>query len=162
MIYEEFRRQFSSEEAFQLALGKLSFEEAAALIEAEGCASGAKARVLSAWHDARRALILQNVRVLLTQEDELHVMFYEDESLFDENDFVYTYSLDAENTAAFLKAVHRHFEDAKTNIEAWLIETIDCSGIGSDLKDKWVQLGLHGEEHVSEDYPGGIHRDEAF
>ena len=52
--------------------------------------------------------------------------------------------------------------ETKANIEEWLCENVQCSGFGSDLQQKWIQMGLHGSHVVSEDYPGGIYREEDF
>ena len=162
MTYSEFRNQFTSVEAFRLAYGKLSFEEARALIDAEQCPTSIKACMITKWREARRRLLLTNVAVRLYDNGELSIVFYEDDSEFDGNDFEYRYSLDADNANSFLQMIPHGWADKKTNIEEWLIENIHCDGLGGDLQEKWVQMGLHGIHVVWEDYPGGIYREENF
>ena len=84
------------------------------------------------------------------------------DSEFDGNDFLYKYSLDSSNADKFIKMLPHIYDELMADIEEWLIENIQCDGIGSDLKQKWIQMGLHGKRVVSEDYPGGIYREEAF
>ena len=50
----------------------------------------------------------------------------------------------------------------KEDIEAWMVENGLCAGVGYDLRQKWIQMGLHGECCIWEDYPGGIYRREEF
>ncbi len=102
------------------------------------------------------------VRARLPEDGGLEIIFYEDESDFDGNDFEYRYSLDAENTDAFLKTLPHRSSDTKSDVEEWLIENINCKGIGYDLQEKWAEMGLHGRRVVWEDFPGGIYREETF
>ena len=162
MTYSEFRDQFPSDERFMEAYGLLSFEEAKAMIDAEYSSPDRKACMINKWHEARRKVILENIDVCLPKNGGLNIVFYEFDSDFDGNDFQYEYSLDSKNADMFLKMIPRTPEGPKTDVEEWLIENIQCDGIGSDLKQKWFQMELHGKRIVSEDYPGGIYRVEVF
>ena len=103
-----------------------------------------------------------DIAVCLKGGGNLMIVFYEDESEFDGNDFEYQYSLNSENTAAFLKKIPHHSEEVKENIEVWMVENGLCDWFGYDLLQKWIQMGLHGSHVVWEDYPGGIYREEEF
>ena len=162
MKYSEFRNQFSTVESFRQVYGRLSFEEAKALIDAESCAPFIKACMISTWRDARREVLLKDIKVLLNDSGELIIVFHEDNSRFDGNDFQYSYFLDEENKKAFIETVPHRYEDDETNIQEWLIANINYNGIGSDLREKWAEMGLHGSYVVREDYPGGIYREEKF
>ena len=162
MTYSEFREQFSSVESFIQAYGQLSFKEAKAMIDAEKSSPGMRACMITKWREARRKVILRNIDVRLPNNGGLNIVFYEFDSDFDGNDFQYKYSLDANNADNFLKMIPHNWSVLTTDIEEWLIENIQCDGIGSDLQQKWIQMGLHGKRVVSEDYPGGIYREEAF
>lgn len=162
MTYSEFRDQFSTVEQFRWAYGKLTEEEANALITAEVCPTHIKAAMFSTWKQARREVLLRNIRIRLKDDGSLTIIFYEYDSEFDGNDFEYIYSLDAENTGLFLKQIYSPWADNKINIEEWMVKNVNCNGFGSDLKEKWIQMGLHGTYTVFEDYPGGIHRKEEF
>ncbi len=162
MTYSEFRNQFSSTEGFMHAYGALSYEEACALIEAENTSTTAKACMITTWRKARRKVNLWNVSVNIYDDNRLTIVVYEDDSEFDGNDFEYRYSLYADNATAFMNMIPHPYSDMKTNIEEWLCENGLCKGLGSDLQQKWIQMGLHGSHVVFEDYPGGIYREEDF
>ncbi len=98
----------------------------------------------------------------LYDNGELSIIFYEDDSGFDGNDFEYRYSLYAGSTNAFLQMISHGRSDKKSNIEEWLTDNIHCDGSGIDLLEKWIEMGLHGNYVVWEDYPGGIYRAEEF
>ena len=53
MTYTQFRDKFKSVEEFRKAFGKLTKEEAKALICAENCATFIKAQMFSTWESAR-------------------------------------------------------------------------------------------------------------
>ena len=53
MTYTQFRDKFKSVEEFRKAFGKLTEEEAKALISAENCATFIKAQMFSTWESAR-------------------------------------------------------------------------------------------------------------
>ena len=162
MNYSEFRHQFSSTESFMQAYGRLTEEEARALVDADDSPTFIKACMMTTWSTARRKVKLHHVSVRLYDDCSLTIVFYEYESEFDGNDFEYYYSLDADTTDAFIKMIPRHWSDAETNIEEWLIDNIQCDGSGIDLRDKWIRMGLHGSCTVEEDFPGGIYREETF
>jgi len=162
MTYSEFRSQFASTDSFMWAFGRLSIEEARALIEAEKTSATAKACMMTAWREARRKVMLRHVDVYFMENSSLSVVFHEYDSDYDGHDYEYRYSLDADNTAAFIDLIPHPCSETKSNIEEWLCENVQCSGLGSDLPQKWVQMGLHGCYTVREDYPGGIYREEAF
>lgn len=162
MTYSEFRNQFPSVDGFMYAYGQLSFEEARAMINAEKSSPSIKACMITKWREARRKVLLRDVSVRLSDSGEMSIVFYEDESEFDGNDFEYRYSLDARNGNAFLQMIPHVWADKKTNIEEWLVENVHCDRIGGDLQEKWVRMGLHGIRVVWEDYPGGIYREEKF
>ncbi|MBR1895641.1 MAG: hypothetical protein IJ822_02540, partial [Pyramidobacter sp.] len=111
---------------------------------------------------ARRKVILRNIDVRLPNNGGLNIVFYEFDSDFDGNDFQYKYSLDSSNADKFIKMLPHIYDELMTDIEEWLIENIQCDGTGLDLQQKWIQMGLQGKRVVSEDYPGGIYREEAF
>lgn len=162
MTYSEFRNQFSDVNSFLWAYGKLTLEEARALIEAEETSTTAKACMMTTWRTARRKVKLHNVGVTLRDDHGLTVVFYEYDSDYDGHDYEYRYSLDADNAADFIDLIPHPCSETKANIEEWLCENVQCSGFGSDLQQKWIQMGLHGSHVVSEDYPGGIYREEDF
>ena len=162
MTYSEFRNQFASVDSFMREYGMLSIEEAHALIDAENTSTTVKACMMTTWRKARRKVRLRNVGVTLWSDNSLTIVFYEYDSEFDGHDYEYKYSLDAENAAAFEKEIPRPWADMKINIEDWLCENVYCDGLGSDLQQKWIRMGLHGCHTVLEDFPGGIYREEAF
>ena len=162
MTYSEFREQFSSVESFIQAYGQLSFKEAKAMIDAEKSSPGMRACMITKWREARRKVILRNIDVRLPNNGGLNIVFYEFDSKFDGNDFLYKYSLDSSNADKFIKMLPHIYDELMADIEEWLIENIQCEGTGLDLQQKWIQMGLHGKRVVSEDYPGGIYREEAF
>lgn len=162
MKYSEFRNQFSDVESFMRAYGRLAFEEAKAMIDAENAALRTKAFLISVWHEARREVKLRNVDVTVWDDHRLSIIIYEYDSDFDGNDFEYRYSLDAENAAAFFDMIPHGSSDLKTDIEEWLCEHDLCEGLGGSLRQEWIRMGLHGSHVVYEDYPGGIYREEAF
>jgi hypothetical protein len=53
MTYTQFRDKFKSVEKFRKAFGRLTEEEARALISAENCATFIKAQMFSTWESAR-------------------------------------------------------------------------------------------------------------
>ena len=162
MTYSEFRNQFASVDSFMREYGKLSIEEAHALIDAENTSTTIKACMITTWRQARRKVNLWNVSVNIYDDNRLTIVVYEDDSEFDGNDFEYRYSLDADNATAFMNMIPHPYSDMKTNIEDWLCENVYCDGLGSDLQQKWIRMGLHGCHTVLEDFPGGIYREEAF
>ena len=162
MTFSEYRNQFPGVEEFRQAYGQLSFEQAKAMIAAEEASPSIKACMITTWREARRRTRLRNIGIHLQDSGELNIVFYEYDSDFDGNDFKYEYALDSNNAAAFLNMIPHSWTEPKTDIEEWLIENINCDGIGGDLKQKWVRMGLHGKYIVVEDYPGGIHREEKF
>ena len=162
MHYLEFADQFSTEYEFMEALGNLSYEEAKTMIDEHRLPDRIKTARMEKWHRARKMVKLHGINVDLHADGSLRIVFYEDESEFDGNDFEYWYSLDAGNTALFLERVPSRYGDQKIEIEEWLLENIDCGGIGGDLQEKWMQMGLHGSHVVYEDYPGGIFRETFF
>lgn len=161
MTYSEFRNRFTSVEAFELAYGRLSMEEARALIDAEKCAPFIKACMITKWGQARREVLLANIKVAKCSDGALHVVFYEGGSEPGGNNFVYRCALDLNSTNAFLQMIPHRWDDEKTDIEEWLIENLYGSGSGGELKETWSLLGLHGYA-VWEDRPEGIYREEEF
>ena len=162
MTYSEFRKQFLTVEGFMQAYGALSIDEAKALINEEKASPSIKAWMITKWREARRRVKLQNISVNMRNDGGLCIVFYKDNSEFDGNDFEYRYTLDSNNTKTFLTKLQEGWADKKTNIEEWLVKNVNCEGIGGDLQQKWIQMGLHGSHVVWEDYPGGIHREEEF
>ncbi len=144
MTYSEFRNQFSDNWSFMRAYGSLAFEEVKALIDAEICPPSEKADMIEGWRDARRNVKLRTVGVSYSESRELEITFFEYDSDFNGNDFEYRYSLDADNTDAFLNMIPHQWADPKINIQEWLIENVDCRGHGLDLQKKWIEMGLHG------------------
>ena len=120
------------------AYGRLTEEEASALIDAEQAPNFIKACLITTWRQARRKAKLTSITVLVSENGELTIIFHVDESEFDGdgNKYEYHYSLDAENTAAFLKALPYHYEDPKTTGEEWLVNHIDCDGRSLDLMER--------------------------
>ena len=157
MTYSEYRNQFSNIRSFIRNYGELTLEEAEALIDADNCPPSIKPCLIDMWREARRLDKLRTIAVFYSEQGKLTITFYEYDSEFNGNDFEYSYSLDADNTAAFLKKIPKQWADPKTNIREWLVENVDCRGHGLDLQDKWIEMGLHGESVDFEDYPGGIH-----
>lgn len=162
MTYSEFRNQFSDVDSFLWAYGKMTLEEARDLIEAEDTSATVKACMMTTWREASRKVKLHNVGVTIWIDRSLSVVFHEYDSDYDGHDYEYRYSLDADNAAAFIDLIPHPCSETKSDIEEWLCENVQCSGLGSDLRQKWVQMGLHGYYSVREDYPGGIYREEAF
>ncbi|MBQ3860594.1 MAG: hypothetical protein II779_08695 [Clostridia bacterium] len=162
MTYSEFRNQFASTDSFMWAYGRLSIEEARALIEAENTSATVKACMMTAWREARRKVMLRHVDVYFMENSSLSVVFHEYDSDYDGHDYEYRFSLDADNTDAFLKMIPHPSAEMRINIEDWLCENIQCGGFGDDLQREWSRMGLHGRHVVREDYPGGIYREEAF
>ncbi len=162
MTFSEYRKKFSSVEEFRREFGGLSREEAREMISAELCPNAIKACMMSTWHQARREVKMRNIDVSIRKDRGLSIVFHEDDSDFDGNDFEYRYCLDADNAAIFLKQIPHVYADTKTNVEEWLIAKVDCEGIGGDLLQTWIQMGLHGSHQVWEDHPGGIDQEEAF
>lgn len=162
MTYSEFRNQFSNVENFMRAYGALTAEESKALIDAENASPRTKFCLIAIWHEARKIVKLQNVKVNLHDDHSLTIVFYEDDSDFDGNDFEYRYLLDADYTNIFIKTIPQPYYEIIDNIEEWLCDNIHCDGLGSDLQQQWVKMGLHGSHVVVEDYPGGIYREEMF
>lgn len=162
MTYSEYRNQFSNVESFRRAYGNLTYEAVKALIDAEESSPSIKAAMMTTWYHARREVKLRNIDIRLREDDGLSIVFYEYDSEFDGNDFEYRYLLDPANKEKFLKGIPRNYDDVKTDIEEWLVKNINCEGFGWDLREKWVQMGLHGTRIVWEDYPGGIYREEPF
>ena len=101
-------------------------------------------------------ILLQYVDVIITSEKGICITFYEFDSEWNGDDFEYYYNLDSENAELFLKQIPHVDEDEKTNIQEWLVNNVRCDGIGLDMLDKWIEMGLHGSERVWEDYPGGV------
>lgn len=161
MTYSEYRNQFSDVESFWLAYGVLTIEEAKALIDAEVASPSIKAAMITSWYSARRKVKLRDVSIR-KRDDGLSIVFYEDDSDFDGNDFEYTYSLDTGNTEVFLENIPRSYRETQVNIEEWMVGNVRCDDYGWDLREKWIQMGLHGTRIVREDYPGGIYREEIF
>ena len=164
MTYSEFRAQFSSVEDFMQAYGRLPEEEANALIDAEQAPNFIKACMITTWRQARRKAKLASITVRISENGELTVIFYVDKSEFDgdTNYFQYHYSIDADNTDAFLKTLPCHYEDSKTAVEEWLVNHINCEGISLDLRERWIQMGLHGKRIVHRDYAVGVSTEEKF
>ena len=162
MTYSEFKSQFSSEDSFKNAYGRLPLEEVISLISAERWNVTSKACTITKWYQIRRSVLLRNIKVELHDDGALSIVFHEDDSEFDGNDFEYRYSMDARNTEQFLKTVANKWKGRTTDIEEWLIKNINCDGMGADLMDEWIQMGLHGTRIVWEDYPGGICRKDDF
>ena len=54
MTYSEYRSQFKTVEEFRCAFGKLTEEEARALIAAENTSTTGKAAMMSTWRMARK------------------------------------------------------------------------------------------------------------
>ena len=106
--------------------------------------------------EKERSGLLQNVRVIITPEKEIHITFYEDDSAWNGDDFEYQFHLDSENAELFLKQIPHIDEDEKTNIQEWLVNNVYCDGTGLDMLGRWIEMGLHGSERVWEDYPGGV------
>ena len=136
--------------------------EAKAMIDAEKSSPGIRACMITKWREARRKVILRNIDVRLPNNGGLNIVFYEFDSDFDGNDFQYKYSLDSSNPYKFIKMLPHISDELMADIEECLIGHIQCEGTGLDLQQKWIQMGLHGKRIVSEDYPGGIYREEAF
>ena len=107
-------------------------------------------------------LRVENIDVCLLEAGSLDIIFHEDDSEFDGNDFEYHCSLNSERTETFLKMIPHHDEDVKANVEDWLVENGLCARLGRDLLRKWTRMGLHGNRSIWEDYPGGIYRKEEF
>ena len=108
------------------------------------------------WKAAGRLQIPGDVCVYISDKGNLTVIFYEDDSAFNGNDFEYSYSLDAENADLFLKKIPHRNEDAKKDVGEWLKENVKCDGLGHDLQELWSRMGLHGSHLVREDYPGSL------
>ena len=106
--------------------------------------------------------MLRNVDVYFMENSSLSVVFHEYDSDYDGHDYEYWYSLNADNAAAFIDLIPHPCSETKADIVEWLCENVCCDGFGSDLQQKWVQMGLHGYHTVREDHPGGIYREEAF
>ena len=119
-------------------------------------------------NDQRRANVderLYGTKVRWLGPDGLRICFFEDGSDFDGNDFDYIYSLDGVHAKRFYEMISNRAEGDEPEEAAfkeWLVDHVDCSGIGLDLKAEWIRRGLHGTVHVHEDYPGGIDRTETF
>lgn len=157
MTYSEYRNQFTDNEEFLWAYGSLTKEEAKAMIDAEICPPSIKACMMDTWRVARRSVKLRRIAVHYSESRELVIIFYDYDSDFNGNDFEYSYSLDAENTAEFLKQIPLLWHDLETNVKEWMIENVDLSDHGLGLQRKWIEMGLHGKSEDIEDYPGGIH-----
>lgn len=114
------------------------------------------------WKASGRLQIPGDVCVCLSDQERLTISFYEDNSVFNGNEFEYSYSLDAESTELFLKKIPHRNEDAKKDIGEWLEENINCGGLGHDLKEMWIWMGLHGSYLIKEDYPAGICTKQSF
>ena len=162
MTYSEFRNQFPTVESFMSAYGKLPIEEATAMIDAESASLRTKSCLINVWYDARRGVKLWNVSVNIYDASRLTIVVYEDDSEYDGNDFEHRYSLDTDNLIVFIDMIPHPFADMKANIEEWLCDNDLCKGLGGDLQQKWIQMGLHGTHAIYEDYPGGIDWEEAF
>lgn len=61
MTYSKYRAKFKTVEEFKKAFGRLSEEEARALIDAESCATHIKAQMFSTWRSARAEYEKQSV-----------------------------------------------------------------------------------------------------
>ena len=76
MTYTQFRDKFKSVEEFRKAFGKLTEEEARALISAENCATFIKAQMFSTWESARaeyekrKASVYDHYQALSSRADE--------------------------------------------------------------------------------------------
>ena len=57
MTYSEYRRSFDSTEEFLKEFGKLSFDEARAIVSADQAPTHIKAAMMGAWHRAREQLL---------------------------------------------------------------------------------------------------------
>ncbi len=133
MNYSEYRDRFSSVEEFMRDFGKRTYEEAYEMIDAEICPDSIKGCMIQKWHQARRKAKLGSICVDIGDNGALRIVFFENDSDIDGNDFQYGYWLDGENTAALLKQIPHVYAETKTNIEEWLIGNVDCEGIGGDL-----------------------------
>ena len=132
------------------------------LIKNDACPISVEPFLIDMWREARRIVKLHKIAVIYSEDRELEIIFNDHNSAFNGNDFEYSYSLDAENTEAFLKEIPHLWADQKTNIREWLVENVDCLGHGLDLQQKWIEMGLHGTSVDWEDYPGGIHHTFVF
>ena len=56
MTYSEYRRSFESTEEFMKEFGKLSYDEARAIVSADQAPIHIKAAMMGAWHRARERL----------------------------------------------------------------------------------------------------------
>ncbi len=56
MTYSEYRRSFESTEEFLKEFGKLSYDEAMAIVSADQAPTHIKAAMMRAWHRAREQL----------------------------------------------------------------------------------------------------------
>ena len=56
MTYSEYRRSFDSTEEFLREFGKLSYDEARAIVSADQAPIHIKAAMMGAWHRARERL----------------------------------------------------------------------------------------------------------
>ena len=56
MTFSEYRDSFGSKEEFMQAFGRLSYEDAHALIDAEEAAPSIKACMMTTWRQARESL----------------------------------------------------------------------------------------------------------
>lgn len=156
MTFTEYKNQFSDKWHFRQALGKLSYEEAKALIDAETCPPSDKDAMIETCRAEWRSEKLRNIGVSYSESRGLTITFNEYDSEFSGNDFEYRYILDAENTDRFLKMIPHEWEDPRINIQEWMIENIEYLGRGLELQKKWMEMGLHGKNVDWEDYPGGI------
>ncbi len=162
MTYSEYRNQFPMIQSFVQAYGALTYDEVKALIKNDACPVSIESFMIETWREARRIVKLWKIGVLFSDHNGLEIIFNDYNSAFNGNDFEYSYSLDAENTDAFLNQIPRRWSDPATNIREWLIENVDCNGHGLDLQQKWIEMGLHGTNVDLEDYPGGIHHTFVF
>lgn len=162
MTFTEYKNQFSDNWSFRQAFGKLTYEEAKAMIDAEMCPPDKKAAMIGIWREEMRSEKLRNIGVSYSESQGLEITFNEYESEFSGNDFEYRYILDAENTDKFLKMIPHEWEDPKANIQEWMIENIEYLGRGLELQRKWIEMGLHGTNIDWEDYPGGINHKGEF
>lgn len=165
MRYSTFQRKYKTAEDFTKAYGALSCEEARALIDAEPTGYHIKACMFDCWRRARLEFLASKVRVSFSGDGLLSVVFFEDGSEFDANDFEHVYTLDAGSTAAFLKEAQRGNPVPRDNTKAvleWIAENVSRPGTGEELQEKWIGRGLHGTRTVREDFPGGISRTEEF
>ena len=56
MTYSEYRRSFESTEEFLKEFGKLSYDEARAIVSADQAPTHIKAAMMGAWHRAKHAV----------------------------------------------------------------------------------------------------------